>query len=153
MRMSLILAATLALTGTAFAQMAPMTPTGGQFCARGDSGTNKGIETCSFQTMAQCEAAKGPGEKCFPNAQLKSESKAVGTTAIESSLGLRQDEISGRRAEIEIHHRLRRQELALYQPRLTGRQKQFCRGHRPRQNFFQILDALGDSGDRDGGAL
>jgi hypothetical protein len=87
MRMSLILAATLALTGTAFAQMAPMTPTGGQFCARGDSGTNKGIETCSFQTMAQCEAAKGPGEKCFPNAQLKSESKAVGTAAPKAAAG------------------------------------------------------------------
>ena len=74
MRTPLILAATLVLTGTAFAQMAPlapMAPAAGQFCVRGDSGANKGIETCSYQTMAQCEAAKGVGEKCFPNAQLK----------------------------------------------------------------------------------
>jgi hypothetical protein len=80
MRTSLILAATLVLTGTAFAQMAPMAPAAGQFCVRGDSGVNKGIETCTYQTMAQCEAAKGAGEKCFPNAQLKP-AKAAGAAA------------------------------------------------------------------------
>jgi Protein of unknown function (DUF3551) len=80
MRTSLILAATLVLTGTAFAQMAPIAPTAGQFCVRGDSGVNKGIETCTYQTMAQCEAAKGAGEKCFPNAQLKPQ-KAAATSA------------------------------------------------------------------------
>lgn len=85
MRTSLILAATLALTGTAFAQMAPMAPAAGQFCVRGESGTNKGIETCAYQTMAQCEAAKGPSEKCFPNAQLKAESKATAPKAAAGS--------------------------------------------------------------------
>lgn len=84
MRTSLILAATLVLTGSAFAQMAP---TAGKFCVRGDSGTNKGIETCNYQTMAQCEAAKGPGEKCFPNAQLKSEPKAASTSGSKASAG------------------------------------------------------------------
>jgi hypothetical protein len=78
MRTSLILAATLALTGSAFAQMAPIAPAAGQFCARGESGTNKGIETCIYQTMAQCEAAKGAGDKCVPNAQLKSAATAPG---------------------------------------------------------------------------
>lgn len=85
MRTSLILAATLALTGTAFAQMAPMAPAAGQFCVRGESGTNKGIETCAYQTMAQCEAARGPSEKCFPNAQLKAESKATAPKAAAGS--------------------------------------------------------------------
>jgi hypothetical protein len=78
MRTSLILAATLALTGSAFAQMAPIAPAAGQFCARGESGTNKGIETCIYQTMAQCEAAKGSGDKCVPNAQLKSAATTTG---------------------------------------------------------------------------
>ena len=94
MRTSLILAATLALTGTAFAQIAPGAPTVGQFCVRGDSGANKGIETCTYQTMAQCEAAKGPSEKCFPNAQLKpqkaaatSGSKAGGSDKMKSAAG------------------------------------------------------------------
>jgi hypothetical protein len=75
MRMPLILAATLAMTGSAFAQIGPAP---GQFCARGDSGANKGIETCAYQTMAQCEAARGPGEKCFPNAQLKPAAATTG---------------------------------------------------------------------------
>jgi hypothetical protein len=94
MRTSLILAATLVLTGTAFAQMAPMAPAAGQFCVRGDSGVNKGIETCTYQTMAQCEAAKGAGEKCFPNAQLKPQkaataagSKAGGSDKMKSAAG------------------------------------------------------------------
>jgi hypothetical protein len=85
MRTSLILAATLVLTGSAFAQIAPTAP--GQFCVRGESGTNKGIENCMYQTMAQCEAAKGAGEKCVPNAQLKSGQKAAGAPGSKAAAG------------------------------------------------------------------
>jgi hypothetical protein len=44
--------------------------------------------------MAQCEAAKGAGEKCFPNAQLKPQkaataagSKAGGSDKMKSAAG------------------------------------------------------------------
>ncbi len=68
---AIILAATaiLALAGSASAQMinAP-----GKFCLRTTSGANQGMETCAYQTMAQCDAAKaGQSDQCVPNASIK----------------------------------------------------------------------------------
>ena len=61
--------AVLALAGSASAQIAPSP---GKFCLRTAGGANQGMETCAYQTMAQCDAAKsGQSDKCVPNSSLK----------------------------------------------------------------------------------
>ncbi len=67
MRTIIALAMTLALGGAAFAAS-----NSAKFCLRGQSGATQGTETCSYRTMAQCNAAKaGQNDQCFPNTKAK----------------------------------------------------------------------------------
>lgn len=70
MRYAILLAAALTVAGPAFAQMSPNSP--GEFCLRGQSGATQGMESCAYQTMAQCNAAKaGQSDLCVPNGNMK----------------------------------------------------------------------------------
>jgi len=61
MKRALILLSILVLSGSAVAAPAA------KFCLRGQSGATQGTETCAYQTMAQCVAAKaGQNDQCFP---------------------------------------------------------------------------------------
>ena len=77
MRYALLLAAAaLTLAGSASAQMMSNSP--GKFCLRGQSGATQGMESCAYQTMAQCNAAKaGQNDLCVPNANLKGSAKST----------------------------------------------------------------------------
>lgn len=79
MRYALLLAAAaLTLAGSASAQMLSNSP--GKFCLRAQSGASQGMETCTYQTMAQCNAAKaGQNDLCVPNANLKGSAKSTTT--------------------------------------------------------------------------
>jgi hypothetical protein len=73
MRTAMIIAATLILTGSVFAQSGP-----GKFCLRGQSGATQGMENCAYQTMAQCNAAKaGQNDLCVANPGAKKESRST----------------------------------------------------------------------------
>lgn len=44
--------------------------TNAAYCLRGQSGATQGTETCAYQTMAQCNAAKaGQNDQCFRNSK------------------------------------------------------------------------------------
>jgi hypothetical protein len=75
----IILAATavLALAGSASAQMITSP---GQFCLRTTGGTNQGMETCAYQTMAQCNAAKSGSDTCVPNPTMKGATATTGSS-------------------------------------------------------------------------
>lgn len=74
MRTAIIVAAALTLTAPAFAQTGP-----GKFCLRGQSGATQGMESCAYQTMAQCNAAKaGQNDLCVPNTRVKKDSATTG---------------------------------------------------------------------------
>ena len=79
MRYALLLAAaTLTLAGSASAQMLSNSP--GKFCLRSQGGAIQGMETCTYQTMAQCNAAKaGQSDSCVPNASLKGNANLKGS--------------------------------------------------------------------------
>jgi hypothetical protein len=67
MRIVIIVAGTFLIASQALAAASA-----GKFCLRGQSGATQGTETCSYQTMAQCNAAKaGQNDQCFPNSKGK----------------------------------------------------------------------------------
>lgn len=75
---TIILAATavLALAGSASAQMINSP---GKFCLRSNGNdSNKGMETCAYETMAQCDAAKSGSDLCVPNPTMKSATATTG---------------------------------------------------------------------------
>src|SRR3954471_24726775 len=77
---TIILAATavLALAGSASAQMINSP---GKFCLRTNGNdANKGMETCAYQTMAQCDAVKaGQSDLCVPNPVMKDTAATTGS--------------------------------------------------------------------------
>jgi hypothetical protein len=83
---TIILAATavLALAGSASAQMITSP---GQFCLRTTGGTNQGMETCAYQTMAQCNAAKSGSDTCVPNPSMKGAATATTGSSGKSTTG------------------------------------------------------------------
>ena len=75
---TIILAATavLALAGSASAQMINSP---GKFCLRSNGNdSNKGMETCAYETMAQCDAAKSGSDLCVPNPTMKGATATTG---------------------------------------------------------------------------
>lgn len=91
---TIILAATavLALAGSASAQVitAP-----GQFCLRTTGGTNQGMETCAYQTMAQCNAAKSGSDTCIPNPSMKGAGTATTGSSGKSKTGSAPKSLAG----------------------------------------------------------
>ena len=77
MRTAIVIAAALTVTAPAFAQTGP-----GKFCLRGGSGATQGMESCAYQTMAQCNAAKaGQNDLCVP---ARTKNNARSTTGSRS---------------------------------------------------------------------
>lgn len=77
---TIILAATavLALAGSASAQMINSP---GKFCLRSNGNdSNKGMETCAYETMALCDAAKSGSDLCVPNPTMKGATATTGSS-------------------------------------------------------------------------
>lgn len=82
---TIILAATavLALAGSASAQMINSP---GKFCVRSNGNdSNKGMETCAYETMAQCDAAKSGNDLCVPNPAMKGATATTGKSTTGSA--------------------------------------------------------------------
>lgn len=82
---TIILAATaaLALAGSASAQMINSP---GKFCVRSNGNdSNKGMETCAYETMAQCDAAKSGSDLCVPNPTMKGAAATTGKSTTGSA--------------------------------------------------------------------
>jgi uncharacterized protein DUF3551 len=91
MRMIILAAAsTLVLASSASAQLLSNSP--GQFCLRSGAGdASKGMESCNFQSLAQCNAAKGgQSDQCVPNANLKGTPVTTGSAAADSGAAPKQ---------------------------------------------------------------
>ena len=73
MKSALVLSSFLILSSSAFA--APEA----KYCLRGQSGATQGTETCAYQTIAQCNAAKaGQNDQCFPAGKGKRVTTGLG---------------------------------------------------------------------------
>jgi hypothetical protein len=60
------------VAGSLLATQAFAASNSGKYCLRGQSGATQGTESCGYQTMAQCNAAKaGQNDQCFPNSKGK----------------------------------------------------------------------------------
>jgi hypothetical protein len=87
MTMRTIILAAIAVFALAGSASAQIINSPGKFCLRSGSTESKGMESCAYETMAQCNAAKGgQNDSCVPNSSMHGADKSA-TGSVKSTTG------------------------------------------------------------------